>query len=153
MVIESISHLMTQRLSDNDSVTRLIGDLAADLFKIGHVIEGRALIFGVAVPADPKGHSSLDASLFRMFLPFSVASLALHPLKIKRNLGNGPKLSGLPVACGVARQAFLLRIFRRRGNGLGSLGVWSSANFYNSPRGIITSTDQPSKVKWGGPLK
>jgi len=60
---------MTYRL--NDSVTRLRGDLAADLFKIGHVIEGRALIFGMAISADPKSHSSLYASLSRVFLPLS----------------------------------------------------------------------------------
>jgi hypothetical protein len=63
----------------------LLGSPATDLFKISYVIEDGALIFGVAVSADPKGYFPLHTSLFWMSLPFSVTGLTLDPLKVKRN--------------------------------------------------------------------
>jgi len=62
-----------------------LGNPATDLFKISYVIEGGALIFGVAVSADTQGYFLPYTSLFWMSLPFSVTSLTLDPLKVKRN--------------------------------------------------------------------
>jgi hypothetical protein len=62
-----------------------LGNSAANFFKIGHVIEGGALIFGMAVSADTKGHLPLYTSLSWMSLPFSVTGLTLDTLKVKGN--------------------------------------------------------------------
>ena len=58
----------------------LFCDFAADLFEIGHVIKGGALVFGVAVSTNTEGHFSLYLSFSRMSSPFAVTGFTLYPI-------------------------------------------------------------------------
>ena len=101
-----------------------MGEGAADLLHVGEVIKGRALIPGMAVPADTQGHFSRNLPFPEMSSSFSMTGLALDPPEIERDLFDGSIFSHLPVTGRMTDQTFLLAVFGRRGDGLGRLGVF-----------------------------
>ena len=73
-----------------------LGDLATNLFEIGIVIKGRALIFGVTVAAKAKRHLPFYATFFWMPPSFTMASFTLNPLQVEGDFLNRGILPNLP---------------------------------------------------------
>ena len=93
------------------AICNLVGDLASKLFKIGNVVEGGTLIFGVAVSAEAKGHFPLNLSFSRMSFPFTMTGLTLDSQKKERDLLHRGILSHLTITGGVTDQTLFLGIF------------------------------------------